>query len=466
MALISDRVEQNLKRLVLDQRDFAEVFRDFKSLWTKKGITVVLDEADQVLFDEAVDEILKDRAISDNFSRRDIVDSLQDIVSSCGKVKHKTAKLKHELKELDKKLKSKIQYHTFLVPIANLEIPNKSRAFYVGDVKFFVFSKSRAAKWLRQFKKNIANTKSKKYLKDKSGKTYIAQTKKHFIEPLLGKTFAEVKSVGTERVAKRKAINRARLALSILKLYNLPQDDSFRRYFGIEGEVNAGTRRMIPRLYPQGGVDSITSEVIGYMDPFSIGKVRLEYMKKNGFRKVYNILKKHKRTNLEARILNAIYWYGSAFDVEVSKKEERDTTLEDILKAARESKPKDSIEEISLAERFVKLMISLETLLLNLPGKESSKTQNLSERVALLTPSKTNDKIYVKKLVKKLYSTRGSIVHEGETDITGLELDLLMRITQDTIFKLLSKKDRIRVNGHKVETNSDMYDWFERQKLS
>jgi len=81
--------------------------------------------------------------------------------------------------------------------------------------------------------------------------------------------------------------------------------------------------------------------------------------------------------------------------------------------------------------------------------------------VAFLLDDKYEERKEIKKRMKELYSVRSKIVHHGDVDITRYDLRYLTDVTQYVIISLILRKDELG-----IKSKEDLYEWFEKQKLS
>lgn len=122
--------------------------------------------------------------------------------------------------------------------------------------------------------------------------------------------------------------------------------------------------------------------------------------------KIENILKKGNRNQLENKIVNSLIWLG------------------------------ESVKEIDDTHKLLKMVISLEVLLLE---KEAKKRSLLAERSVFLLGGKNfDDGIKIKKSIDEVYKVRSEIVHEGtRPNIRKGVLDNLFAIISDLNIKIL-----------------------------
>jgi len=143
--------------------------------------------------------------------------------------------------------------------------------------------------------------------------------------------------------------------------------------------------------------------------------------------KIENILKKGNRNQLENKILNSWIWLG------------------------------ESVKEIDDTHKLLKMVISLEALLLE---KWADKRCLLAERsVFLLGDKNFDERIKIKKFIDEVYKVRSGIVHEGtRPNIRKRVLDNLFAIIRDLNIKILMTDE--------FESMEDIEKFVERCKYS
>jgi len=310
--------------------------------------------------------------------------------------------------------------YEFVLPIENLYL--KTRFFIVGNTKFFKLSSNKRREYI-QLHEKISSLKE--LIED--------QFK-------IGGTYASIKVDATNKEeGYKKAIEEIDTSLNIFKLYRYPNDDFYRRYFGIKGEVIPTDTRVI--LYKEilGGIGSYTKvEKTGFSYQYTLDKTRIAYMMNNGFGKIHQMLR-NQRTKLDNRIISAINWYGKSFNSYTSNK--------DIIPQ------KDKFFEV---ERFIYCIIALESLLIF--DREPIRS-NLARRVAHLCELQY-DKEKVSKTVKNLYDIRSDIIHDGIKSVSKNDLNKLLLITSATIISLVKRRNRLKIN-----TIEDLREWLSKRDL-
>ena len=447
-----NKLIENLKKICLDTKPLTPNFfkeRKFSKMWMRKEISVFLNQEDLKPYYDILKEIVLDPNIAQNFSLKDIENQVQEVISNVLKLatnELKTNKITEEVDNLIKNLESKIEDWIFILPIENLKLIR--RTINIGDVKLFTFTKNQYSKHLKNYKLILNNNehyKNNKKFKDDA----INNFKKYFLNNLINWTCAEVKVKGTNEGAKQVAIKKTDLALSAIKLYNYSNDDFYKRYFGIKGEIIPPNNRQIISLKVNQHHLNTSLEKIGYMYPFELDKQRLKFMFKNGFKKLALLYNKKKKTDLDQRIINSVYWYSKAFDVPEVKK---------VDDGKVKTQPTEEVEYFNLGDKFLKLTIALECLLIF--GKEN-KAYNLKTRSSYLLEDRKEQRIELQKYMQKAYETRSSIVHEGGYGVSKKETNAFMNYVQSVIIVLIKFKERWR-----LKTNEDLYQWFEKNRLN
>jgi hypothetical protein len=155
----------------------------------------------------------------------------------------------------------------------------------------------------------------------------------------------------------------------------------------------------------------------------------------------------------------AIYWFGEAVDsgfpdVDAEKAKHYDYELV------------EGLENFALAERFLKFMIALETLLIR--GHES-KGENLAKRVAFLMGKDYESRKSIYDRIGSFYKIRNNIVHEGLVtsvdEFKGEEVGIqtitnrLMRDTQSTILILIQDRNKLGIGEEGIQR------WSQKETL-
>lgn len=162
--------------------------------------------------------------------------------------------------------------YEILFPIQNLELEGKS--FTVGNVQFFVYTEYQSKKYMKKIKETLEKNP---HYKNKPRK--IKNALKQFgifyrDEKSINSIFAKTHIYGRIEEAYEKAYEKVSSAINVLKLYREINDDFYRRYFGIKGEVISNDLRIVLRHTTNMEGFIPTMERIGFLYPFRIDRER------------------------------------------------------------------------------------------------------------------------------------------------------------------------------------------------
>lgn len=435
----------NLSRIPLNQ---------IAKIWFPVGVALSVDGLRA--YNDAIKEIFQDRRIVENFTRREVVKKIDDILLQCYALsksegsKTMLQKLNNWNQEIEREL-NKIQKWQFLIPIENMMLKER-KSFSLGKVKFYPFSVYRRRQWIKDLKDILA--KSPHY-NDKE-KDSIIKSDRDLLSRMEGKIYAEIYVKGRLERARELALQQVRLTLGVLKLYWTHLDDKSKRYFGISNEV-------IPKKIPSETslVLAKTPRQMSYLPfgfptlfNFEIDEERIYWMKGQGINKFDEILKKDYPSYVESKLLAAIYWFAKAVDIPPVEVDE-----EKIYYIQQKGHKLEKLEFFNMGDRFLKLMIALEALLV-LDRNEPLKA-NISERGALIAGREYGERKEIKKKLKDFYDIRSDMVHRGESAITNSQVIELMNLTRKIIVTMARN-----LNRWKISSKEDIREWFERAKLS
>lgn len=362
------------------------------------------------------------------------------------------ALLDQKLSRLVSSLRSRIGFWRVVVPLQNLAIPNR-RKMRIGKVDLFRFSKSRGKRTLEQIraflKRNPKYANNHEFI-DK----YLDRAEKYEVGELVGRTCAETKVYGRADNAFEEALPKIEEAIAAVKFFHYLNDDFYGRYFGIAGRVISQVRRVM-LLYPQGsGFVGFESAWVGARSEFEINADRMKFMQVNGFREMKRILAEESRNDIQDRIISAVLWFAKAVDVVL-----KDTVkMDPIFGLGRRPRQRPQAEMMAPYDRLVKLMVSLETLLL--VDENEPIAANLSERTAMLVAHDYQTRKRLVQFVKDMYRKRSGIIHHGRKEITEDELQQLTYLTQRIIVAFLRNSRR-----WKLDSKESLQEWFLREKL-
>lgn len=446
-----DKLIDNLKKICLNTTPLTpDFFKEHKysKMWMRKGITVFLSKEDTVYYYNLLKEIITEKNIAQSFTIADIEKLVREIISEVLKLNTKDDMENKIISEVDnflQNLQKQIEEWEFIIPIENMDI--LTCRFTISEVELFKFSKYQYFKQLKEYKQ-ILN--SNIHYKDNTDfkKSAVKQFRKHNLDPLLNHTCARIKVKGTHEGAKQLAIKKVDFELSLIKLFGYYNDSSNRMYFGIKGEIIPyNTRIIIGKKTDKKSVHP-TWETTGYLFEFTLDKKRRDFMKKNGFNTIRKLLAKTNKTDLDLRILNSIYWYSKAYDIpEIKKVDDKKTTTNKC----------EEVEYFYLGDKYLKLMIALECLLIF--GREN-KSFNIKTRSSYILTDNKQQRKQLQKYAQEAYETRSKIVHEGGYIVSKSETNSLMNYVQSVIIALIKFKKK-----WKLHNNEDFYQWCEKNRL-
>lgn len=422
----------------------------YLKIWTRDRISVFLEKDEALIFNEIVKEIFSDPVLYQNFSVADIEKKLQEIISKVLKeqVNKREEKIKNEIDIFLQSLNSKIKEWVFIFPIENLNLP--IRQLKLNDIIFYRFTNYRANKYLKIIRNNLDQNpyyQNNRQFIDQ----FVNQIKAYNVSPLIDKICAEIKTKGTLDGARQRALRKLDFILSFIKLFTPVGDSSAKSYFGLLGEIIPPNRRSILSYKSDKTEFHPRIERTGYLYPYEIDKEKTKTMRQYGLRTLLNIEKKNNRTDLETRILNSILWYSKAFDIPIFRKPEG-TKLQ-----SNDSFVSEETEYFSLGDKFLKLIVALESLLIF--GREN-KRDNISRRSSYIITDSHENRVEIQKYLKKTYDIRSRIVHEGGYVVSQAETLKLMLYVQHVIISFICFKNKWKIN-----TNEDFYQWLEKNRL-
>ena len=407
---------------------------------------------------QAAEALMRLKGITEWFHTFELQQQLSSLVhevwSSAQTDADRRVLLDQKLSRLISSLRLKIGVWRVVVPLANLTIPNR-RKLRVGKVDLFRFSKNHRRRTLEQLRANL--TQNPHYAnKHDFITTYIDRMDKYEVGPLVEKICAETEVYGRDDDAFEEALPQIEEAIAVIKFFHFWNDDSYGRYFGIAGRTIGQTRRVMLRYSKGFHLSGFESAWVGTLFEYEIDADRSKFMQKGGFSELHDILAKGHRTHMEERIISAVLWFARAVDVvlrdSVKVKHDR------ILGRAKRARRKPRVEMMGPNDRLVKLMVSLETLLLL--DRNEPIGANLSERVAMLVRRDYDQRKAIRKFVRDMYEKRSDVVHHGGKGITEEELSQLTILTQEVIVTLVKNYRR-----WKLDSQDSIAECFLRHKL-
>jgi len=363
--------------------------------WTEMrgGQEISLDEEAIRLLSELVQNIFEKRpAFHELFTESHIKDRLIDVIFSCKAVptSNLDAVLLKEIKKALRKLGRKRETWVFLVPIINLKMIGIKK-FSIGEVNFYQLN-LKTLKYLEsKFKLKIGH--------DKSPKNRLSQVmdKQTNVLSVVRATAGEIGK------AKEIAFFKVESGLNILRLYGPNLNIGIQRGFITELSMeNVYYKNMNTKSWGS----SLHSPLPLHLSECLIDRTKLGWMKKKGKLKMFNsLLRGACSTDLAPKIAMSIHWYGLAI--------------------------KDKYE----VDRYIKLVVALESLLLG--SDDRSKKQTLADRAAFILGKGKDGRKDISELVKKIYSIRSKIVHEGKVKLFESDTLILISLIRHLIFAML-----------------------------
>lgn len=396
------------------------------------------------LLGTSVSIFLTEEDIRKNYSKAEIEQRLVKIIDNTRQLNPKPQlqlfklALNKVLIDLNQGLNDEISDWLFIVPIDNLAIENEIK---IGKVTLGNFTGDIQQKVVDYYQELLRK-------RSKTPEEKIEEINA-IIKPFVGKVCAQIIIKGRLEKAHDLALDDITKALSAIKLFGGVIDDDFGRYFGIPGEVASKTRAIM-RYEVNGKSANPIYESVGALVPFTIDEHHLEVMKKCRFDIIDALFAKTAHNELETRILSSIYWYGKAFDVQLSRGK--------ITRAENEKRDEKDFDKMKEADRLLKLIITLESLLIF--NEKEALGSNVAERTAVILARNKNEYIAIKKFMHKIYSLRSDVVHHGTINFSLSEMYELQFITRDAILALIMEKD-----NWNIQNENDFIYWLEKNKL-
>lgn len=281
----------------------------------------------------------------------------------------------------------------FYIPIYNLKLKGIRSISINSKIKLITFTKYQRNK-IHSFLKKLINN-NPHYRDNEEMKKEILKFYSKDLDKYNSKTCVRIEINDKDaKNALSRSIEITNQIINIIKLYRYPNDDSYKRYFGIDGEVIERGNRT---FYSIEGVNKVTThgERIGPLFEFEIDKTRFDYMQKNKFKEILSIFNSKNKSDLDKKILSAINWFGESFNSNSPTQEKSKTlTLTQTL-----TPNSNSLNNIHNTKRFLNCVIALESLFV---GKnETSIKENLSKRFTFLMNNNYEDRLEGYKIIKK-----------------------------------------------------------------
>lgn len=428
-----------------------------QKFWYKAGRgSVVLTGNELQQFGEIIRELMKDDATFNNFTMKELEGLTQDTILRILKADplQRRNEIDKQIVELRKHVKEGVKTWTFIIPVTNLML--ERRQLKIGNVRLFHFTDSHVKRWRSMFY-NV----SSRYTPEER-KKQCEDVRKNVLERLKGSICAEVTVEAKHRRALEVALQQVHNALSAIMMFFL--EDIRKPPIGVRGEVihvgSSDSHRFILSVSSDESI-SLNSEHAGSPFELKLDKKRIKWMLKNGFTEISVLLAKQQMNSFESRLKTAIYWLGSAMNVPITCSQE-ETDLRILRAREKKSKGRKSLEDFEfhdIAERLIKLMMALESLVI-LDDREQI-VSNLSERTAFLVAKKLSDRILVSSRIKEFYRLRSRAIHHGRIEMTYSELYWLSCAVQAAILRLITDRNRLGISN-----DDEFRNWLVRMKFS
>ncbi len=330
----------------------------------------------------------------------------------------------------------KKQFYEFIFPIENLEITKRS--FTVGKVRFFEYNNYQFNKIMKKIRMKI--DQNQYYNQRPQAKKNVIATLRKYYELNLNdngnKTCAIAESYSHIDDAILQTLHDVKIAVNVLKLYRYQNDDFYRTYFGIQGEIIPRNVRAILAKASRSEMYRPSVETYGSSYPFRVDDRRISFMENNGFNILDKMLKKKKSqfNALDRRIISAINWFGESFNSNIAIREKYKSIYQ--TKRIGTGKPKNY--GLSEPERLVFCITALEGLFL---FSNREKHERVGERISKIIGRNITIRY------EKLYKIRCSIVHGSRSYVDKNELDDIFGLTRSAIIVLIRRKGRLGIKN-------------------
>jgi hypothetical protein len=403
--LVHPDLRQNLIDLTYQLLNYCQTERDAENGKIFNGGSI-LQERHPTEFDKAINSISKISYVKDYIPTYIIKEQyrsfLNDIVRDGDLTKEIIAE---RIDDLLNRLKERIQDFEAILPLENVSLEGVDQ-IKIGNV--YILSPT------------IVNDKLNKY----SIKYHLMEMFNH--PSFQDKVCACISVTSDAQVVSEKALIKIENILNILRLYTplFLEADSIR--IGVSGSVLTSRSNII--FLGKNGWQA-SSRRLGPSTPFKITREFITTLReKYQLGEIESILSKEEKslTKFESQILLAIRWIGMALNDEID------------------------------SDKFIKLIIALETLLLK--RDDDPKSKSLAERSAYILGKDQKSRLDMYDRMKMFYIIRSNIVHDGEIFIDEVKVQDLRDITIKILLKLL----KMRVEEHFNEVN-DLTEWVDQQ---
>jgi len=391
----------------------------------RQGIRVVFESQDVRRLDEATDLVMSIPQFKRNFRRADVFRAIEGVLieSLSHEASQRDSFLEKRIDALRRDLVAKTIDWVVEIPLVNIDM--RGSELQVGNCLI----KRKAKKIGRRQKEILRNIEQQRIAKG-----YRPVTITHFEKELdenVGEVIAVVKEHGSSQIAVRAALDQARAAVDILKVYSFPNDDFYGRYIGVKGESQDTQFREIILLARDESQFSFHPEHTLIKWRFELDADRYRFLKYGNFKNLSRMLVNYHNNGFNERVVSGARWVGRALNIPVALGRMADKR-DDFL----------TFSNFYLYQRIVGLVTALETMLLQ--SDEGAKGEKLGNRSARLITSNDEDRENVDRVVKDSYKRRNEILHAGRTNVSRREVEELAWICQHVVFKLASFEGRFQ----------------------
>ena len=409
-----------------------------------------LNEQGSDLFNKVVENILESHEINEIVTRDEVMSYLRSTLTELLTIEN-NVRLKSIIKEvrsIESKLNSLKENVELIFPIINLKL--NRRFIQLGNIKIFNFTNYQLQKVLNSIKHLMVNNP---HYKDNPNeiKSWMESHKKGLQNKYFNKVCAIVDSDKSPKKNYENAIKQIEISLACLKLFSNTIHIGNNCQFGLVGSILKRDKIecFISNKNQKG--HRTDGGFVGYAYSFDIDDEFIKKAKINGLIILNQILKKSKINEIEKRILNSISWYAKSVDV----------FLADYHKNIDKNCDKQlNILSHSIGEKFLKLVICLESLLLFNEFNENKK-EYLQQRSYFLFLCTKNDEKDIQDFIDESYNIRNNIVHQGYVNVDYSQLIELDYYVKRMIINLIKNYKKWN-----LETNMYLYKWFEKRRLN
>jgi len=327
----------------------------------------------------------------------------------------------------------KKHFYEFIFPIDNLELIGRS--FSIGKVKFFEYNIYKYNKIMKKIRVKI--NKNQYYVNRPQAKKNVLNHISNYYKLNLTdndkKICAITEDYGHIDDAYLHALHDVKIAINVLKLYRYQNDDFYKTYFGIQGEIiPRKARAVLVKASPDMFRPSV--EAYGSSYPYKIDNQRISFMKQNGFNILKNLLKKNRFNALDRRIISSINWFGESFNSHIAVRQK----YKSIHQAKRIGTGKPKNYGLSEPERLVFCITAIEALY---SFSNNDSYEKIAKRISKVIMGNATAEY------TKLYKIRCSIVHGGQSYVDKKDLDDMFLLTRSAITALIRRKGRLGINN-------------------